>query len=409
MFTRTEFRLEPIVSVFDPRNRMALLERYILRRSTQMFLVALLPVLAIIWTIQVLQRINLVTDTGQSMGSFMTLATMLLPTLIPVVLPFALVIGITQTLTAMNNDSELAVIDAAGASRLLIVKPVMILATGLSLFSFLITNFAEPPARQATRAMIAEAYADLLSSVIEEKTFRTIQDGLYVQIDSRRGRILNGLFVVDNRDPNYDLIYYAKEGMIDEGGTSLTMRDGEVHQKSPEGQISVVKFLSYAFDLSTMSQSTSDPSRSPSDISLFSLISPDETSKEYQRSAGSFRSELHRRLVDWMFPITFALISLVVAGDARSHRQARIHPMVIALATAFFLRWLGFYFVNQSKQDAIYVPLVYAVPIVASLLAILMLVTGKKPHIPVKLSNMMSNGINRLKKLLPARNGGKAA
>ncbi|MET0171149.1 MAG: LPS export ABC transporter permease LptF, partial [Agrobacterium vaccinii] len=40
---------------------MTLLERYILRRATQMFLVALLPVLAIIWTIQVLQRINLVT------------------------------------------------------------------------------------------------------------------------------------------------------------------------------------------------------------------------------------------------------------------------------------------------------------------------------------------------------------
>ena len=99
---------------------MKLLERYILRRVFQMFLVTLLPVLTIIWTIQVLGRINLVTDTGQSMGSFATLATYILPTIIPVVLPFALVIGITQTLTAMNNDSELPVIDAAGATRSII-------------------------------------------------------------------------------------------------------------------------------------------------------------------------------------------------------------------------------------------------------------------------------------------------
>lgn len=97
--------------------------------------------------------------------------------------------------------------------------------------------------------MVAAAYADLLSSVIEEKTFRTIQDGLYVQIAQRQGRILKGLFVADRRDPNFDLIYYAKEGMIDESGTSLTMRDGEVQQKTPDGKVSIVKFLSYAFDL----------------------------------------------------------------------------------------------------------------------------------------------------------------
>ncbi|MGO7580559.1 LPS export ABC transporter permease LptF, partial [Rhizobium ruizarguesonis] len=40
---------------------MKLLETYILRRVGKMFLVALLPVLAIIWKTQVLQRINLVT------------------------------------------------------------------------------------------------------------------------------------------------------------------------------------------------------------------------------------------------------------------------------------------------------------------------------------------------------------
>lgn len=253
-----------------------------------MFLVALLPVLAIIWTIQVLQRINLVTDTGQSMGSFMALATMILPTLIPVVLPFALVIGITQTFTAMNNDSELAIIDAAGSSRSVMFRPVIILAAVLSALSFTITNFIEPPARNSARQMVAAAYADLLSSVIEEKTFRAVQDGLYVQIAQRQGRILKGLFVADRRDPNFDLIYYAKEGMIDESGTSLTMRDGEVQQKTPDGKVSIVKFLSYAFDLSTMSEKqTSEPSLSPGDASLGFLLSPDENNASYKRSPES--------------------------------------------------------------------------------------------------------------------------
>ncbi|UHS56172.1 LPS export ABC transporter permease LptF [Agrobacterium vaccinii] len=389
---------------------MTLLERYILRRATQMFLVALLPVLAIIWTIQVLQRINLVTDTGQSMGSFVTLATMLLPTLIPVVLPFALVIAITQTLTAMNTDSELAIIDASGAPRSIIFKPILILGTVLSLVSFGITNFAEPPARTAARQMVAAAYADLLSSVIEEKTFRTIQDGLYVQIGQRQGRILRGLFVADRRDPNYDLIYYAKEGMIDEGGTSLTMRDGEVQQKTPDGKVSVVKFLSYAFDLSTMSEkSDNETSISSSDASLSFLLSPDPTVDSYKKSPGGFRSELHRRLSDWMFPFVFALISLVVAADARSHREARLHPMVAALITAFMLRWLGFYFTNQVKQSAAFIPFVYAVPFVSGGIATFLLLSGKKLLMPRAFGNALQTIQKRFSSSKAPGAGGQSA
>ncbi|MCS4241669.1 lipopolysaccharide export system permease protein [Rhizobium sp. BIGb0125] len=371
-----------------------------MQRTSQMFLAALLPVLAIIWTIQVLQRINLVTDTGQSMGSFATLATMLLPTLIPVVLPFALVIGITQTMTAMNNDSELAIIDAAGSPRSILFRPVLILAVVLGAFSFVVTNFIEPPARSTARQMVATAYADLLSSVIEEKTFRTIQDGLYVQIDARQGRVLRGLFVADRRDPNFDLIYYAKEGAIDAGGTSLTMRDGEVQQKTPDGKVSIVKFMSYAFDLSTMSESSkTEQTFAASDSSLAFLLSPDVESDSYKKSPGNFRSELHRRLSDWMFPVVFALISLVIAADARSHREARMHPMVAALITAFMLRWLGFYFTNQVKQNAAFIPFVYAIPVLSGAIAMYLLATGRKLRLP----SALADGLGKLRRSVVKR------
>lgn len=381
---------------------MKLIERYIFRRIVQMFLAALLPVLSIIWTIQVLQRINLVTDTGQSMGSFMSLATLLLPTLIPVVLPFALVIGITQTFTAMNNDSELAVLDAAGAPRRIMFMPVAIIAVTLSLVSFAITNFAEPPARSAARQMVAAAYADLLSSVIEEKTFRQLQDGLYVQIERRNGRVLYGLLVADRRDPAFDLMYYAKEGSIDPGGTSMTMLDGEVHQKTPDGQLSIVKFASYAFDLSSMSKAAEDAppeeTRSASDSNLAFLLNPDPEAKNYKEAPGQFHSELHRRLSDWLYVLSFAIISLVAAADVRSHRQARLHPMVAALAFAFFLRWLGFYVTNQAKQNELFVPLVYAVPVVSGLIATGLLMSTRKIRISdtmTRISRIIRNRLSR--------------
>jgi Predicted permeases len=366
---------------------MKLLEAYIVKRVWQMFLTALLPVLAIIWTTQVLARINLVTDSGQSIGSFMKLASLILPTLVSTVMPFALAIGITQTLTAMNNDSELAVIDAAGASRSIIMKPILTLAVVLCAFSFVMSNFVDPKLRVAAREMIAAAYADLLSSVIEEKTFRRIDDGLYVQISERlSGRVLKGLLVADSRDPAFDLIYYAREGAVDESGTALVMRDGEVQRKARDGNVSIVRFVSYSFDLSELSQSRGQARFRASDRNLLFLLSPDPADPEVIKAPGEYRAELHKRLTAWLFPLAVALISLVVAGDARSHREARLHPMALALTLALGLYWLSNYTVNLVESRAIYIPLVYAVPLVTIGICWMVLSRGRALRLPASMT-----------------------
>lgn len=392
---------------------MKLLETYILKRIVQMTLVALLPVLAILWTIQVLGRINLVTDSGQSIGSFMTLATLILPTIIPIVLPFAVVIGIAQTLTAMNNDSELAVIDAAAAPRSTLLKPVLVFAALVSVFSFSISNFVEPQVRTSAREMIAAAYADLLSSVIEEKNFRSIQDGLYVEISERHsGRILRGIFIVDQRDPAFDLIYYAREGAVDASGSSLTMKDGEVHRKTPDGKISVIRFDSYGFDLSDMTKKEEGVTSLPSgQRSLSFLLNPDPEDKGYKTSPGAFRAELHKRLSEWLLPFVYGLIAFAIAGDARSHRESRLHPLISSLVIAFLLRWLSFSATNATETEPSMVIAVYAIPIGAGLLAALYIGSGKRWHLPVGLRHRMSALWLAIEAKLPFRrrsNGGAA-
>ena len=71
---------------------MKLIERYILRRASLMFVATLVPLLGIVWVTQALTNINLVTDSGQSTFAFLKLATLILPSVIPIILPFALVI-----------------------------------------------------------------------------------------------------------------------------------------------------------------------------------------------------------------------------------------------------------------------------------------------------------------------------
>ncbi|MBL0371240.1 LptF/LptG family permease [Rhizobium sp. KVB221] len=350
---------------------MTLLESYIFRRVFRMFLVALVPVLAIIWTTQVLSRINLVTDSGQSIGSFAMLATFILPTIIPVVLPFALIIGATQTLQTMNNDSEFAVIDGAGAARKTIYKPVLLVASLLCVASFTIDNFVEPVSRLGMRKTIAATYADLLSSVIEEKAFRKIDDGLYVQISERlKGRVMRGLFVADSRDPRFEMLYYAREGAVDEGGGTLIMKDGEIHRKALDSSVSIIHFDSYSFDLSELSETRGQAKLRATDRDLAFLFNPNPKDPDYMEKPQEYRAELHRRLTDWFFPVTFALISLAIAGSAHSHRERTIHPLIPALGVAFAVRWGAFFLANRIEASASAIVWLYVFVIGLNLLLI---------------------------------------
>lgn len=378
---------------------MKLIERYIFRRALMLFCAALAWTLAIVWTTQILTRINLVTDSGQSALSFFEIAALILPSVLPVVMPFAAIIAIAQTLTVMNNDSELVVISAAGGSKMTIIRPVMLLAVIASIVSFAIDNGVDPYARQRGRELVAAARADLLSLVIQEGTFRKIEDGLFIQIGERLadGR-LGGIFVADSRTEGTDLVYYAKYGtMVEKGDENvLVMQDGEIHRKLPGNDISVIRFLSYAFDLSVFTASNGTPKLYPKDRTLPYLFSPDPHDPEFKKKPQAFRAELHRRFTEWVYPIVFALISLAVIGNARSHREGRINPLVTAVTIALVARWAGYFAANQVQSSANLWPTVYLIPLGFSAVSIWFIATNRTMELPVTLAERLIASLRRL-------------
>jgi lipopolysaccharide export system permease protein len=355
---------------------------------------ALLWTLAIVWTTQVLARIDLVTDSGQSALTFFEIATLILPSIIPIVVPFAIIIAVAQTLSTMNSDSELVVISAAGSSRSTITRPIIILAALASVFAFAVDNGIDPYARERGRELVAAARADLLSLVIQEGTFRKVDDGLFVQVGERLpdGR-LGGIFVADSRQPNVDLVYYAKKGAVvqQDGKSMLVMNDGVVHRKTPAGDVSVIRFTSYAFDLSAFSAAASEVTMYPKDRTLPYLFNPNPNDKIYQNSPQQFRAEIHRRFTESFYALVFALIALAVAGDARSHRESRIHPLMTAVTIALFVRWLGFFVTQQSQSNPLFSPLVYAVPIITSLVAIGFIRSNRTMELPITWAERLSD------------------
>src|SRR5690606_35678261 len=112
--------------------------------------------------------------------------------------------------------------------------------------------------------------------------------------------------------------------------------------------------------------------------------------------------ELNKRFSDWLFPIAFTLIALAVAGDAKSHREARIHPLITAIVICLLVRWLAFFAEGESKSEPVLGYLMYAIPILASLVSILFMRAQKTMELPMNWIDSSVAAGRRLRKYAAA-------
>ena len=126
------------------------------------------------------------------------------------------------------------------------------------------------------------------------------------------------------------------------------------------------------------------------------LLNPDTNDKVFQREPNTYRAEINQRFTEWTYSLVFALIALAVAGDARSHREARVNPLITAIGISLFVRWLGFFADGKADTVPQYAYMVYGVPIVASAVAIWFIVTNRTMELPVAWADWMSNRADRL-------------
>jgi lipopolysaccharide export system permease protein len=361
---------------WEPPNAMRIVERYILRKISVMFWAGLIGVVIIAWTAQVVSQINVVTDNGDSIAAFFHISLYTLPNVVPVVVPFAFALATTHVLNTLNQDSELIVVNASGASRFIVLRPLLVYGVIAAAVVFGFNAFVEPPAAQQRRLLIAESRSDLISTLIQEGTFRKIDTDVFMQIGSRESNgTLGRIFVSDSREQDVDLIYYAKRGNLQKRGDApvLILEDGEVQRRSKDRSVSIIKFTSYAFDLSEFVAAAETIQYAPRDRSTSYLMNPDPDDYYVRKLPLAIKVELSARFTNWLYPIVFSLVAFAVAGDARSHRQARFNPLVTGTIVALILRWGGYVLQSQAEKQEVLIVGLYALPLGAMLILSLMI------------------------------------
>jgi lipopolysaccharide export system permease protein len=325
---------------------MGSIDRYIFRTTLSSFVLVLVSLTGVIWITQALRDIDLMTSERQTIVTFLGITSLVIPALVLIISPIALMIAISHTLNKLATDSEIIVMNAAGFSPFRLFRPFFYATCVVALLVSFIAAYLAPDGLRRLKQWSAEITADVLANILQPGHFAQLDQNLTIRIRERQpGGLLAGVFIDDRRDPKERVSIVADRGTVMKNGDGsfLVLEDGnlqrfEIDKRDP----ALVAFARYAFDMSKFSNQGHDVALGIRERYLWELLSPAEDDPVYSQIPGQFRAELHDRFMAPLYPFAFAALTFAFLGAPRTTRQSRNFSIGTSILAVFALRMAGF-------------------------------------------------------------------
>ncbi|MCQ8185592.1 LptF/LptG family permease [Parvularcula maris] len=353
---------------------MSRLDRYLFKASLMPFLLILVCTTAVAWLTQVLQRMDVIVDDGGTILAFAKITLLLVPSLVGIVIPVALLAACLYVLNVLMVDSEIPVMRAAGASRFRITRALLLLGVLAAGAVALINLDLGPKSHRSLRTTLWDVRSNIASSLVRDQVFAPVAGGItFYAEDVRPGDQYVGIHIHDARDDKVLTTYTAENGLFTVIGLDpqLFLLRGTIQRENLEtGKIDIVRFTETSVDLADFGGR--DPGDRPwqsEERFLSELMNPDLNRPYNQRYQGLFLAEAHARLATPLYCVAFVLIAGSFMLSATTSRRGYGKRIAMAAGAAGLIRILGFLVQSAAADAAVLNPLQYAIPALAIVVA----------------------------------------
>ncbi len=347
---------------------MGSIGRYMFRATMGAFLITLVSLTVVIWFTQAMRDFDLITSQRQTLLVFVGITGLIVPLLVMMIAPIALMMASAHVLNKLSSDSEIIVMNAAGVSPWRLVMPFLAAACVVSCLVAAIAAYISPRSLRELRDWAAQVRADILTNIVQPGRFTTVGGDLTFHIADRRpDGLLIGIFVDDRRDPNLHATYLAEQGeIVHNGDRSFLVLQGGSIQRLEAGQRDprIVTFDRYAFDLSQFTSNSAQNGAQNYTVRekyIWELLWPKADDPLYAAQPDQYRSELNDRLATPLYPFAFVILAYAFLGPPQTTRQSRTLALLGMVGAVALVRLIGF----VSVIVGVRVPSVLAVQYIA--------------------------------------------
>lgn len=336
------------------------LDRYIFRQLALALIAVTGGLTVLIWLIQSLRFVELVVNHGLSLGVFIELTGLLIPSFVAVILPITTFVVVQFIYQRLAGDREITVMRAAGLSPVALSRPAIALAVIAMVCVYLLNLWLVPASLASFREFQWEIRNRMAAFLLQEGVFTQVSDDLTVYVRSRDpDGTLRGILVDDARDKNAHATIIAERGRLVEGpnGPRVLLENGSRQEIDRQtGRLNVLTFSQNELDLTDTAHNGGERLRDMSELSLGELLDPHP---QNPNDVSKWIAEGHKRLSSPLTAVSFAFVALlsVLSGTFRRH-GSYVRPLV-AVGSIVVLLALELAVQNMSARNNALLPLVW--------------------------------------------------
>jgi lipopolysaccharide export system permease protein len=193
-----------------------ILDRYVAREVAIPIALSLGVITFALIVARLLKLVDLVINQGVATTEVLALVGYLVPSLLALSLPMAVLLGTMLGIGRLSGDQEIIAARACGVSFGRLSVPVIMLAVAIyPIEASMATNIA-PAANVKLRGELIDLMHTRATAGLPEKVFNRDFDGMVIYFDRVEppGTRLKGVLISDNRNPSSKSIIFARNGLL---------------------------------------------------------------------------------------------------------------------------------------------------------------------------------------------------
>ena len=299
------------------------------------FAIILFALAAVVWTIQAVNYLDLITDDGHTFTIYFFYSFLTLSKVLTKLIPFCFLLAIILTILKMEKDNELIVLWTSGLNKIHIVNLIFRISLIIMLLQLFLTSVINPTLLNFSRALLKNSQLEFIPSLLKEKQFNDTIDNLTIFVNKKdKNKVYQNIFIRDEGNVLSSIgessTIIAKSGYMSEDEKNLILFDGNIQKLNEDGNVNIVKFQKTILNLSGMStKSISDPKiQETSTMQIVRCLQKknitDHNCEDSKKSQMDTRIELNKR---FGMPVYIPLISLICCFLLASRKDKKMYHL----------------------------------------------------------------------------------
>jgi lipopolysaccharide export system permease protein len=222
------------------------------------FLISITCVATIVWIIQAVNYLDLMSEDGHSLKVYFSYTLFSLPKIISKILPFIFMISLFYVIINYELNNELIIYWINGITKLNFINIIIIVSFLYCLLQIILTTIVVPYSLDKGRSYFRSSNVDLFTSIIKEKKFIDTVEDLTIFVEKKNKNYLENIIIKEKISNTQSQIIIAQNGeIVNNNGTSkkIVLINGKIINTEDNNQ-NIIDFSKFNLDLSKFGTST---------------------------------------------------------------------------------------------------------------------------------------------------------